>query len=107
MDWAHRFNDTLSYAGKASYSGGNFTYAAATTFVGRLEEFTSVVRGIGGEEVTTSHRVATTTALPEGTRVWLPGRDTDDASESLAVLRQERAKIIDDSYEMYNLYLGR
>lgn len=107
MDWAHRLLSTVTYKTKSGFADGDFTWAAASTAAARVWKQYRVARGPGGQELISTHKVALTTDVPEGARVWLPGADTDDDGESYAVLWRETAATLDGSYTLYILHLGR
>lgn len=107
MDWSHRLLSAVTYKTRSGFSDGDYTWSAASTAKCRVEQYPRIVQGVGGEELQASHRVATTTNIPVHARVWLPGADTNDDSESYAVLRREEAYLLDGSYTLYILTIGR
>ena len=107
MDWSHRLIDTLGYKAQSSVSDGDITYGSLVSFTGRLEEYPSIVRGTSGEDIVTSHRVATETDVPPDALVWTNTSQASDASKSLRVLEKRKAKTLDGGYTLYILKLGR
>ena len=107
MDWTHRFLDTITYKSKASFSDGDFTYGTAATAKARVWEQNKIIPGPGGQQVASTHAVATEADLEEGTRVWLAGATVSDVTESYAILRRQTASMLDGSYTLYIYSLGR
>lgn len=52
----------------------------------RVRQKSKLVRMPGGEETTTTHMVATDTAISRQARVWLPGEDPKDVEAARDVL---------------------
>jgi hypothetical protein len=107
MDWTHRLLSTITYQTKAGFSDGDFTWNTAATAKARVWQQYRVTTGAGGQELVTTHQVATQTDIPEGARVWIPGGDTTKVGESFSVLFRETADTLDGSYTLYILHLGR
>jgi len=107
MKWTHRLVDTISYKVRSGFSDGDYTWGSLATAAARVEEYPKIVRSVSGEELAASHRIATETDIPTHARVWLPGADTNDATESYSILRRDKAKTLDGAYTLYLLTLGR
>lgn len=107
MDWSHRLHTTISYKTGASISDGNITYSSLSTAAARVEQYPAVVKGTGGEEHVTSHRMASQTDIPVEARVWIDSTQTGDDTKALRILRKEEAYLLDNSYTLYVYTLGR
>lgn len=107
MDWSHRSNDTLFYKVPSGISDGNVTYGSLQTAASRIEEYPSVVKGMGGEEIVTSHRAANAVDIVTEARCWIDSSETGDNSKSLRILRKRKAATLDGGYTLYIYTLGR
>lgn len=84
-NWDHLLVHTITYALRDGVDNhGSPTFAAQTTCLGLFERNSKAVRVIGGEWVS-ADRIATSTELPIGTRVWPPGYATGDNNAALEI----------------------
>lgn len=107
MNWNHRFLSTISYASESGFSDGDLTYANVATAKARVYQKAKTITLAKGEQRTTSHVVATTTNIPRGARVWLPGGNTSQIGQSYTVFEAVTATTLDGGYQLYMLTLGK
>lgn len=107
MDWASRLSSTITYATQSGFSDGNITYAAQLTARARVVQDSRTIVDAAGEQQQTSHQVATTTNITRGARVWLPGSDTADIGDAYVVYSTRTTTLLDGSYQLYILMLGK
>jgi len=99
--------DTLSYKVPSGVSDGDLSYGSLLTAAARIEEYPRVIKGTSGEEIVTSHQVATETDIPIEARCWVNTSETGDNDKGLRILQRRKANTIDGTYTLYELTLGR
>ena len=99
----HLLTDTVTVAAKSGVSGyGDPSYGAQAEVDARVEYDRKVISGPDGTELVTTHVIASsTTEIALGSRVWLPGADTDEAVEAKLVVYVKAASIPDGSDTIY------
>ena len=107
MDWTGRLTSTISYASESSFSDGDIVYGTVTTAKARIIQRVRTIVDSVGIQRDTSHEIATTTNIPRGARVWLPGGNTAQVGQSYTVYATTTAAMLDGSYTLYILTLGK
>lgn len=103
---AHLMRDTVTIAirnGVDNY--GDPSFAAQQEIKARVENRQKIMRTMDGNELTANHVFCTLTAIPVGTRVWLPGTDTGVANDSLVPIRIKSAPSITGDGTLYEVWL--
>jgi len=97
MTWyADMLPHTITYqipSGVSNY--GDVTHSAQATASALVEEYVETIRLPSGDELQTTHRVATTVELPVESLLWLPGDNTSSADDSKKVRQSKRAEDFD------------
>lgn len=105
MDWTHRLLSTVSYA-TTTFSDGDLSAGSISTAAARILTVNKIRRMKDGSERVVSTVLMTETAIPYGSRVWLPGANTANIEESFQALGIETASMLDGSYTLYRVDLG-
>lgn len=79
---------------------GDPSFAAPVALQARVEHARRTIRSITGEAYSVA-TIWTLTALPIGSRVWLPGESSGDASQSHTVIVSELLQTPDGSVAYY------
>jgi hypothetical protein len=95
FDVSQWFHETITVAAFDAVSGGDDTFAASSTLSARVEQRTGIVVTADGTEAAYTHRIATTTEIVPGSRVWLPGANTGDTNEAMRAIASK-----------YSVFLG-
>lgn len=106
MNFAHRMLETVTYSAPGARDGsGDPTWDPQLTAAARVHRKQDWVLAANGEQEATEVIVESETAIPIGSRVWLPGTDTTDINESEKVKRVEGGYTLDGSYVLYLHYM--
>ena len=92
-----------SYSGRTKY--GDPLYGPQFEVRARVEASTQLVRGIDGEERSSTHSIATETILRHKDRVWIPGKDTSNPDDSLSPIAISTASRKSGNGRFYMVFL--
>jgi hypothetical protein len=91
MNLAHLFTQTVVYAPPTGISvAGDPTFGAQVSIKARVEFGTKLVYGGDGTELQSEAQFSSEVEVPMGSRVWLPGDDTDDVTAARRIIAKKK-----------------
>lgn len=101
------FNQELAYRRRTGVNRtGDFTFATAVNFKGRVESKEELRRTFDGEEVIASHIIYTTTPIQRHDIIFLSRADSGDVSKGLEPLAIWSTPSLNNKETLYKVWMN-